>query len=222
MHRQFPGACILCGARASAFPLCTACHADLPWLTAPACPSCALPASEGNRCGHCLKMPPAFSSTRALFAYQFPMDALIHALKYRHRLHIASFLGRELAAEMTHETRPDLIIPMPLHPERLKTRGFNQALEIARQVSARTGVPLQISGIERIKDSPPQVGMSRKDRVKNLKGAFRTTLALEGKRIAIIDDVMTTGTSCHELSLALLKQGAQDIQVWVVARTLPD
>lgn len=111
---------------------------------------------------------------------------------------------------------------MPLHPERLKTRGFNQALEIARRISAGTGVPLQITGIERIKDSPPQVGMSRSDRAKNLKGAFRATLALKGKRIVIIDDVMTTGASCHELSLALLKQDAQEVHVWVAARTLPN
>jgi len=222
IRQKFPGACILCGALASASPLCAACHADLPWLLTPVCPSCALPAAEGNVCGHCLKSPPAFSSTRALFAYQFPMDALIHALKYRHQLHVASYFGRELAAEMRHEIRPDLIVPMPLHPQRLKTRGFNQALEIARIVSAKTGIPLQISGIERIKDSPPQVGMSRKDRVKNLKGAFRATLSLQGKRVAIIDDVMTTGTSCHELSLALREQGAQEIRVWVVARTLQD
>lgn len=222
IHQQLPGACILCGDRANAFPLCTACHADLPRLTAPACPSCALPAAEGNLCGHCLKSPPTFTSTRALFNYQFPVDALIHALKYRHQLHIAAFLGRELAAGIDHDFLPDLIIPMPLHPRRLKDRGFNQAQEIARAVSNKTGIPLQTAGIDRVKDSPPQVGMSRKERTRNMKGAFRATIALQAKRIVIIDDVMTTGASCHELSLALLEQGAQEVQVWVIARTLAD
>lgn len=173
-------------------------------------------------CGHCLKNPPAFERTLAALRYEFPLDALIQALKYRHQFALAPLLGTALAERARQSaTRPDVLIPMPLHPSRLRERGFNQALELAKNVARELGLPLLAQGAERIRATPPQVGLAWKERAKSVRGAFACALDLRGKHVAVLDDVMTTGTSLHELALVLKKQGAAEVSAWVVARTLP-
>lgn len=156
----------------------------------------------------------------AALRYEFPLDVLIQELKYRHQLAIAPLLGAELAKCVQSAPCPDVLLPMPLHPSRLRERGFNQALELAKIVAGRLGLPLLTQGAERIRATPPQVGLPWKERAKIVRGAFACTVDLSGKHVAILDDVMTTGTSLHELGLALRKQGAAEISAWVVARTL--
>ncbi len=110
---------------------------------------------------------------------------------------------------------------MPLHPARLKERGFNQAQEIARQVARRLAIPLDAHACRRLRDTPPQATLKLKKRAANLRGAFSCDLDLSGKRVALIDDVMTTGASLHALAQAVRAKGATQVEAWVVARTLP-
>lgn len=214
-----PQDCVLCGA--SEGPLCPSCLADLPWHDAAQCPRCAAPTTDGALCGQCLKKPPAFDRVVAPFHYGFPVDALIPALKYGHRLALTPVLAALLAQKVATAPRPDLLIAMPLHPLRLRERGFNQALELAKLVAKRLDLPLLPQGATRIRSTPPQVGLPWKERAENLRGAFASTLDLKEKHVAVLDDVMTTGASLHELALALRRQGAREISAWVVARTLP-
>jgi ComF family protein len=221
VQRILPHRCLLCGAPGGDQTLCPACYASLPWHHIPHCPRCALPTMEGMICGHCLKTPPAFDRTIAALRYEFPLDVLIQELKYRHQFALASLLGAALADRALQSApRPDVLIAMPLHPSRLRERGFNQALELAKVVASRLDLPLLGQGAERIRATPPQVGLPWKERAKSVRGAFACSLDLSGKHVGILDDVMTTGTSLHELSLALRTQGVAEISAWVVARTM--
>jgi len=215
-----PHDCLLCGAPSGNFSLCPACLADLPWHHVPQCPRCALPTTDGMLCGHCLREPPAFDRTLALFGYACPVDALIQALKYGHQLALTQTLAAPLAQRAATMPRPEVLIAMPLHPLRLSERGFNQALELAKIIARQLDIPLLPQGAERIRATAPQVGLPWKKRSVNLRGAFASTLDLTGKHVALVDDVMTTGASLHELALALRRQGAKEISAWVVARTV--
>jgi ComF family protein len=156
----------------------------------------------------------------AALSYDFPLDALIHGVKYGHQLALIPPLGTALAQRVLAHPRPDLLIAMPLHPLRLRERGFNQALELAKVIAKLHDIPLLPKGAERIRATAPQVGLPWKERAGNLRGAFAATTDLTGKHVAMVDDVMTTGASLHELALALRRRGAREISAWVVARTL--
>ena len=213
--------CLLCGTRAHGGPLCPACLADLPRLPATRCPLCAMPTPLGEVCGACLKRPPVFDRCRAAFAYAHPTDVLVQRLKYGGELALAGFLADLLIAEIDTAILPDLILPMPLHPRRLGERGFNQAVEIGRALSARLDVPLAINTCRRVRDTPAQAGLDLAERRRNLRGAFTCDAVLRGRRIALVDDVMTSGTSLDELARAVRRAGAVGVEAWVVARTLP-
>ncbi|MHB1402018.1 MAG: double zinc ribbon domain-containing protein [Thiobacillus sp.] len=215
-----PSTCLLCGATSGTGPLCGACLADLPWHRQPQCPRCAIPTPDGQVCGVCLKHPPAFDRSRAALAYAFPLDRLIPRLKYNGRLAIAPALGECLAASVAPRPRPDCLIPMPLHAKRIRERGFNHATEIAREVAKRLDLPLDTDSCRRIRDTPPQMGLKHDARRRNMRGAFVCTGDVRGRRIALIDDVMTTGTSLDELATTLKRAGASEVSCWVVARTL--
>jgi ComF family protein len=219
-NRIVPRACLLCGAPAGAAQLCSGCRADLPWHTQPRCPQCALPTPGGQLCGACLKHPPAFGRTHAALAYAFPLDRMIPRLKYHGQLAIAPALGACLAHAVEDAPRPDRLIAMPLHPQRIRERGFNHASEIAREVARRLGLPLDAASCRRIRDTPPQMSLKHDERRRNVRGAFACTGDVEGQRIALVDDVMTTGTSLDELAATLKRAGASEVSCWVVARTL--
>lgn len=214
-----PQQCLLCTAPAAAKPVCTDCYARLPWLTATRCPQCAVPTGDGSFCGACLSHPPRFDGVSAAFAYAWPLAPLIHHYKYAGNLALAHLLAQALSERLTECA--DLIIPMPLSPQRLRRRGFNQALEIARVVSHLTGMPLAASACRRVRDSTPQAALPWKERAKNIRGAFVCDADLSGMRVAVIDDVMTTGATLNELARNLHKAGAVEIQGWMIARTLP-
>lgn len=216
---MLPQQCLLCAAPAVARALCADCYTRLPWLTAARCPQCALPTHDGRVCGACLAHPPRFDGVTAAFAYAWPLAPLIHHYKYAGNLALASVLAQALAARLAGGA--DLVIPMPLAPARLRSRGFNQALEIARVVSRVTGVPLAAHACRRVRDSTPQAALPWKERAKNIRGAFVCDADLSGMRVAVIDDVMTTGATLNELARNLRQAGAIEIQGWVVARTLP-
>ncbi len=215
-----PQACFLCGARVTGKLLCPGCAADLPALPAACCPQCALPSPGGELCGACLKHPPAFARTQAVFAYEFPLDTLVQQCKYADATSLTAFFAERLAHRVGTETQLDYLLPMPLHPARLAQRGFNQAAEIARRSSPRLGIPWLADACRRVRDTPAQAGLDLKARQRNLRGAFACDVDLSGKRVGLIDDVMTSGSSLNELARAVHKAGALEVQAWVLARTL--
>ena len=218
----FPQACLLCSApQGGSLALCAGCLQDLPWYSAGHCPQCALASVDNQLCGHCLKSPPAFDHTQALFRYEYPLDAMLQRYKYNHMLALAETFGALMADSIAPSSHPDIIIPMPLHPQRLAERGFNQAVEIARIVSKRLAIKMDTTSCGRIKLAPPQVSLQLKQRVKNMRGAFACTQRLDGLHITLIDDVMTTGASLNALAKTIKSAGADSVECWVIARTLP-
>ena len=219
-----PQRCELCAGVSGTALVCGACMRDLPWLPR-ACPVCAQP-SGGSVCGHCLSDPPAFDATIAAFSYAFPIDRLIHSLKYQGRLALAEWcadaiLARREGANVAISSRPHRLIALPLAVERQRERGYNQALEIARVIGARTGSPLLPRGLSRVRATPPQAALPWTERAKNVRGAFACDIDLSGLAIALVDDVMTTGASLAEAAKVLKASGAVSVENWVVARTLP-
>jgi ComF family protein len=212
--------CLLCGQESGSEILCRACAGDLPRLPSPHCPVCALPTPAGECCGRCLGHPPHYDRTLAVFSYGFPLDRLIQSFKYGHRLALAAFLGGELAA-LAKDAAVDRVMPLPLHPARLRERGFNQALELARPVARALGKPLDARTCLRIRQTPVQAGLPWKERKQNMRGAFGCSRDLSGQRILLVDDVMTTGASLDECARTLKKHGAAEVTLLVAARTLP-
>ena len=219
VRRLLPQDCVLCGAASGQHLLCDACQSGLPHIPGP-CPSCALP-SSGAICGECLRQPPAFDRTYAALAYGFPVDKLIQSLKYGGQLALARWLGDTLWRTVQNAPRPDAMLPMPLHPARLKSRGFNQALEIAKPIARASDIALAPELARRILDTAPQATQTLDTRHKNIKGAFACDADLSGRHIALVDDVMTSGATLNELALTLKRAGAAQISLWVVARALP-
>lgn len=211
--------CLLCGAFSRDGTWCQACDSALPYLIAAHCPLCALPAHKGDICGRCLKHTPQFDRTVAVFAYAFPLDKLVQALKYGEHLALVNRLADRLAQCVA--ARPDYLVAMPLHPSRLRERGFNQSLELARRISSRLDIPLLPHACQRVRDTPPQSMLHWKQRGRNVRKAFACAQDFSGKHVAMVDDVMTSGASLNELALALRRAGAREVSAWVVARTLP-
>lgn len=214
--------CMLCGGMSRNGLCCKACEASLPYLDAAHCPICARPSSLGEVCGHCLKQPPVFTHTVAAFSYQFPLDKLIQALKYRQQLALADFFACKLLQKIDHNNLPDYLIAMPLHPAKLRRRGFNQAQLIAAKLANKLHLPLLPHVCIRLRDTPSQTTLPWLERSKNMQGAFHCEMDLSGMRVALIDDVLTTGASLNALATAVQKCGASEISAWVAARTVRD
>jgi ComF family protein len=219
----FPGNCLLCRARLPAgADLCAACDASLP-RTGVTCPRCAAPLAAGaiGVCGACPKRPPAFDAVIAAFRYATPADRLIQDLKYHRRLALARVLGRRLAARVARDdaARPDVLVPVPLHPARLRERGYNQSLELARVVARQLGVPLAPhAAVARVRPTASQTRLAPEERQRNVRNAFRIAADFSGRRVAIVDDVMTSGHTAAALAKSLKRAGAGSVSVWVVAR----
>lgn len=218
-RRMLPQSCLLCDADCSGGLLCPPCFTDLPWLSGNHCAICALPLASGTVCGACLNRPPRFDRVEAVFAYRYPLDALVRAFKYGRRLALARLLGESLAGRIVPDV--DAIVPMPLAPGRLAERGFNQALEIARIAAAATGLALLPRACRKVNETPPQAALPWKERASNVRRAFVCEEDLEGMRIAVVDDVLTTGATLNELARVMKSAGAAEIRGWVVARALP-
>lgn len=220
VQRHVAQPCALCGRRSLGSAVCPACLDTLPRLPAARCPVCAQPTPLGEVCGACLKRPPAFDGCVAAFRYAPPLDGLVQRLKYAGDLALAGFFADRLAAELTGADLPDLLIPLPLHPSRTRERGFNQAVEIGKPLSRRLDVPLDYLACQRTRPTPPQAGLPLKERRRNIRGAFVCSEVLAGKRVALLDDVMTSGASLDALALAARRAGAAAVSVWVVARAV--
>jgi len=213
--------CVLCCSMSHDGHWCAACDAALPYFNTPHCPVCALPMPNGEVCGVCLKQPPYFTHTTAVFGYSFPLDKLIQGMKYGEQLALAHAFAKKLAQRIDKSDLPDYVIAMPLHPAKLRERGFNQSLLIAATVARELKLKLLASACRRVRDTPPQSALPWKERKKNVRKAFCCDIDLAGKRVALVDDVLTTGASLNALAEAAQKRGAGEVAAWVIARTLP-
>jgi ComF family protein len=223
-HLAWPSTCVLCGQRGRrAQDLCGACEGDF-LVNVPCCAVCAqplAPASAGPpTCGACLRRRPAFDASRIPFKYGYPVAHLIRDLKYRGRIScgrvLGELVGRCIAS--TAERLPDLIVPVPLAADRYRRRGYNQAIELGIPIEKVLGVRMRTNLVIRTRETHEQAGLSRRQRRKNVRGAFSVRRALPGDHIAILDDVVTTGSTVNELSKVLRRAGARRIEVWAVAR----
>lgn len=230
-----PQSCVLCHALTkTARDLCAACEDDLPWISPQNCRQCAIeiPNSTANDieietsriCGNCLQTSPPFDETIACYQYTHPLDYLVTQLKFQEKLYMASLLAKlmlpKVQAHYQTKNLPECIIPMPLHAARLKERGFNQAVEIAKPIAKALKVPLAIYACQRIKATAPQSETPAKLRAKNVSQAFMIQPNWSAAaHVAVVDDVMTTGHTMSALCHSLRQSGVQTIDVWCVART---
>jgi len=220
------GCCVACLSPNAVNGLCEPCRNDLPanlWR----CPTCALPLAfpASNRlCGDCLRSPPAFSHSVIPWRYQFPVDAMIRRYKYNgQRKYVRPLIAGLNQSLDQHFQNPEILlpealIPAPMHHWRRFRRGFNQAQDIAEQLGREWGIPVQGRLVRRCRKVHSQRGLGRAERLRNLNGVFEVTGQVP-ERIAIVDDVVTTGATVRTLAQLLQASGARDIQVWALART---
>jgi ComF family protein len=223
-----PHVCLLCGGRAEGMDLCRGCHDDLPWNRSP-CPRCANPlppSAPGTACGDCQagRIDPALDCIRAPLVYDYPVDRLVLGLKYAEKLAHARMLGELMAANLlaaarvASMSRPVAVVPVPLHGSRLRERGFNQAHELARPVARALGLPLRPRLLKRTRHSEPQSRLPLAQRRSSIRGQFATRGPVPA-RIAVIDDVVTSGSTACEIARVLKAAGAEWVEVWACART---
>lgn len=220
----YPPHCRLCGDRgAPGLDLCAACLAGLPYL-GPGCRQCASPlAADGLYCGDCLRQSPAFDRVLAPLRYTEPVDALIQALKFSGSLAAGRLLGELLLRHLLPRQAPlpQLLLPVPLHPQRLRQRGYNQAVELARPLSAALAIPMATALLRRSRATRVQSELPAAARRANVRQAFSLGARRLPRHVAIVDDVMTTGHTVNEIARLLRRAGARRVEVWVVARALP-
>lgn len=215
-----PGNCIACGAAAGRrADLCAACEADLPWLHS-ACRHCALPAPPGTgACGRCLRRPPPQRQAVAAFLYGFPINSLVQRFKFHGDRVAGRVLAERLATALENRDGSPVLVPVPLSRVRERDRGFNQAALIANDLAARLGLAVDESLVARVRHTEEQSGKSAAERRRNLRGAFALMGTAVPAHVAIVDDVMTTGSTIHEIARLLLAGGVKRVDAWVVART---
>ena len=219
-----PPHCLLCGGQGSRRDICSPCRRDLPWRTR-SCQSCAAPLPDGlgvDYCGACQRAPaPPFQIMLAALDYEWPVSRLIALAKYSSRPVYTRLLGELLALAVGSSTAvlPELLVPVPLHRRRLAQRGYNQAEEIARWCGRSLELPVVGDMARRTKPGPPQATLDRRGRRRAVRGAFTCSAGVRGRSIAVVDDVVTTGSTVHALAKALRNSGAAAISVWAVAGT---
>lgn len=223
-----PPACLLCGQSLPAGDdrksFCRTCRTGMSPLGPAHCPLCAQPfpyAPSNHLCGTCLRQPPPFAAVHAVGLYQGTIRVAVQRLKYHHQVTLAQPLGQLLAGVVSSAPSgfaPHRIVPVPLHPKRLKKRGYNQALELARPLARALRAPLDTGLLQRVRMTPPQQGLTATERKRNLHEAFQVNPEVAGLRVLLVDDVMTTGETVRECSRKLLLGGAAEIQVAVVGR----
>jgi ComF family protein len=221
----WPPQCVLCGG-AGQRPdrdLCAGCEMDLP-RNDHCCSVCAEPlqsAIEGLVCGACLRHPPRFDRCVAPYRYAYPLDHMVRALKYgsavAHGRVLADVFARSVLP-IEREAWPEILLPVPLGRARFIKRGYNQALELATHLARELAIPLHTDVLVRARDTREQAGLDRKARRKNLRNAFALVRPLPAAHVAIVDDVVTTGSTANEIARVLKRAGAEKVEVWAIAR----
>lgn len=208
-------------------PLCSACETELPWLMEQ-CERCALPLPmDGLLCGQCQKQPPAFHQVVAPWTYSFPVDTLISRFKHQARWPLGHLMARLLGQHLQHRfdnaelERPDCLLPVPMARKRLRERGFNQALMLARWLNHALDIPFDDHALLRPHETVAQQDLDAKTRKRNLLNAFALAPGIQvaGQHLALVDDVLTTGATAHSLARLLINAGARQVDVYCLART---
>ena len=216
-QQLLPQSCFLCG-DTSIQPICASCLADLPHQVI-RCSCCAKPWSTIAICDECQSQPPPYTRTQTIFSYTYPVSQLIIAVKFQQNLVILKFLGELMGQRLITQPRPQVLIPVPLHLARLRQRGYNQSLELAKGIAKQTGIPIAVQVCQRIRNTLPQTTLSGKQRQTNVKGAFEIIkIASDWQHVALIDDVMTTGSTVAELARIFRKAGVRRVDIWCCAR----
>lgn len=223
-----PCSCALCAQNSQAL-LCAGCLQQYFGQSPARCRQCAVPLLKQEVhaiCGDCLSTPPAFGHSIVAVDYSAPLDQLVLALKFGHRLALAGLFAdslRDAILRAAPLSLPDILCPVPLGRQRLLERGFNQSLEIAKPLSEHLGIHLQPDLLRRTRDTAQQSSLHPDDRHKNVRNAFTlndaTVELIHGKHIALVDDVMTTGTTLNEIAGLLKRFGAASVSNYVFART---
>ncbi len=222
-----PARCPLCAGRSldrCGGLFCNDCRARYLADSAERCPRCALGLTGlSSLCGRCLTTAPAFDASCAATHYQPPIDLLVRRLKFGAQLPLAAAFAAALLEPLRRRRLDDcdLVLPVPLSADRLAERGFNQAIEIARPLARALGLPLAAHACVRVRDTAPQSMLALADRQDNMRGAFavRDRAAVSGRRVLVIDDVMTTGHTLDALAACLKRHGATRVVNAVFART---
>lgn len=220
--------CLVCDeATESADCVCNVCETELPWLMEQ-CAVCALPLPmDGLMCGQCLQQPPAFKQVIAPWTYSFPIDSLISRFKHQARWPFGQMLARQLGRHLQHRyentglTRPDCLLPVPMARKRLRERGYNQSLMLARWLSEDLTIHHDEDLLLRPNETVAQQALDAKTRKRNLLNAFALApdAQVQGRHFALVDDVLTTGATAHSLAHLLLNAGAREVDVYCLART---
>jgi ComF family protein len=226
----FPPLCHACKGfipDAGAIHLCESCLAGSPPIASPRCTLCGLPfLTEGgidHPCGGCIQDPPSFAAARAAVLFEGPVRDLVHSFKYGRKVHHCRPLGLLTARHIEAfavSCRADLIMPVPLHVKRLRERGFNQAVLLGEVLAKQWRLPLSRNNLRRIRWTEPQINLSAGERRANVRGAFavRDADSVRNKRVILVDDVYTTGSTAAECARSLKKAGAEAVFVVTVAR----
>jgi len=224
-----PRVCAGCGFSSDdqTLDLCTNCKSNLPWLD-DRCYQCGLQMlklSESIICEKCQTSPPPFNRLCALFTYKPPLPKLIGSLKFGRQLFPGALFGKLLTAAITerwyiNKPLPQIIIPVPLHEKRLRKRGYNQATEISLPIAKALGIPLGLDVCTRIRHTKAQARLSKASRTRNLAAAFSVDLGrrCRYKSVALVDDVVTTGSTIRAVSKVLVAAGVESVEVWCVCR----
>ena len=227
----FPPRCMACGAVLieEGIYFCPDCFARIKFIRSPLCPRCGVPFAETGEqdhiCGACLLSDPAFSAARALGRYETALMDVIHKFKYGGKTAVGEKLGK-LMAEFPYPAFNimdySLIMPVPLHPRKLRQRGFNQSAILAREISRRFSIALDFSSLKRVVFTDSQSSLGKEKRAINVKAAFAVAdpEKITGQKIILVDDVLTTGSTAKECARALLKHKAEQVAVLTLARAV--
>ncbi len=227
----FPSRCILCSQTVDssvenkAVELCLRCYNKQPFNNT-CCIQCALPLADKSTnilCGRCIQKQPDYDYAHSVFRYEEDIIRLVHQLKFSEKITYASSIGEMLlsaydSANSLKTEAPDCLLPVPLHPARLRQRGFNQSIEIARILSKKRGIPIEHRSIVRQRSTTSQTGLNAKQRQTNIKGAFELVSKMTYRHVLIIDDVVTTGSTVNELASVLKKNNIERVGVLSIAR----
>jgi len=233
LHAVLPVPCTTCDVALSDDPVpffCRSCWESIQPLRGPFCPCCgrpfassyALQHSPDHLCGPCRSDPPAYTRAWSLYPYASPLQEAVRLFKYNKKVALADALGALMYRATIEPVHIDMIIPVPLHPARLRTREYNQSLLLADRISRARHIPISYNNLIRTRETAPQTDLSRAVRLKNLRRAFavRRPQDIAGRHVLIVDDVFTTGTTVNECAKTLRKAGASEVYVCTLARTV--
>ncbi len=230
----YPSRCLLCQQPGlDNKDICSDCYQRLPW-NQQYCQWCAVPLAHASAndtpgiCGKCQQKRPFFDQVYSVFRYEADIPGMIHQLKFNQRLSYARLLGgmlaekvSALAADQNSEvitTKPDCLLPVPLHQKRLRKRGFNQSVELAKSLAVQQAIRLDTQTLVRCRETQAQSGLDARQRQKNIKAAFAVTKPVTVKHVAIVDDVVTTASTVNEVARILKQHGVQRVDVYCLAR----